>query len=303
MSGHIALVSKLARKAARNADLSFAHTAAPRSVQFVVRNGIQSLARRAAPFFALFFARILGICLLSVAMSISWIWGGNTCVSTAQAAPDPADLLRRFRDNTAGTRTLMTLFQQQKTLALMAETLDAEGRMCVQQTPQGLSLLWEYTAPSVSGFVYDEHGTLRLWLRDRTAIRPATDNESGLLRAMSEQILSWLRTNPELLARTYHLEWLPPTPVATPVATPAATSAATSSTIAAGAAPAEQVWPHGVGLVPKRNNVFFSRLEVRFDPAVTRLHSLRLVEKEGDATLLLFSGELRNAPLPDFCQP
>lgn len=208
-----------------------------------------------------------------------WACALNLLSGQPLLAAEPADaaiLLRTFRDNTAGTQTLTAQFRQQKTMALMAETLEAQGRMCVRQSPQGVALLWEYTSPSVSGFVYEENGVLWLWMRERAAIRPASDGESGLLRAMSDQIISWLRIDPESLARQYHLELLP------------AESAAL---------------PQGVGLTPKRGNAFFSRLEVRFDPAVTRLHSLRLVEKEGDATLLVFSEEARNAPLPDFCRP
>lgn len=196
------------------------------------------------------------------------------------AEPDPLALLRTFHDNNADLRTLVADFRQEKHLQLLADTLESSGRMCVRRTSDGDVLLWEYTAPEVSGFVCGKED-MRVWLRDRSAIRPASSGEQKALGAMSAQVLAWLQADPDRLKQAYDIAYLPP-------------QQDSSGAVAA---------PSGVRLAPRRGSPFFSAIEARFSPGMDTLHSLRLIEQQGDTTLLFFTGVARNVSPPPFCLP
>lgn len=226
------------------------------------------------------FRRVVSLCLLAACLGFS---------VQAQASPpvvetaDPLALLQRFREQNAGLHTLQAEFTQEKQLALLAETLVSSGRLCVSQSADSQRLLWEYTAPEVSGFVYDGVGAT-VWMRRRSAARTAGSTETQALAAMSAHVLTWVRADPDTLAGQYHLSFLAleQTPNAEGVA---------------------ETLPAGVRLVPRKENPFFSAIEVRFSPTLESLHSLRLAEPAGDTMLLRFFHVVRNTPPAPFCQP
>lgn len=223
-----------------------------------------------------------------------WCTGG-WLAPAVQAAPSSAevlDLLLLFRNNTAELNSLTADFRQEKRLELLAETLVSGGRLCMRQTPEGEMLLWEYTTPNVSGFIYEngENGQtqnqtrnkMRVWMRDRQSMRPATSQETKALGAMSTHVLTWMHADPDRLTKLYELALLPADD-----RTPEQTN---------------EALPAGIRLVPRKANPFFSAIEVRFNPDMKSLYSLRLVEPHGDTTLLRFTNVTPNA-LPAFCQP
>lgn len=197
------------------------------------------------------------------------------CSVQPAMAGDPGGLLRRFQAASEHTTTLVTDFRQEKTLALLNDTLISSGRMCLHQEGDNRVLLWEYTSPSISGFLFD-NGTFSVWTRDRASRHPASGNENKALRAMSEQILAWLRADIPALERQYRLEYL---------------------------APDDRHASEGLRLYPRNGTRVFSSLEVRFSPAMDSLSELVLTEAQGDFTRLLFTHTKRNAPLPDACTP
>ena len=194
-------------------------------------------------------------------------------VSPELPASDPLAVLLLFRENNKTTHTLTASFHQEKQMALLTEPLESEGRFCIRQGNTGETLLWEYTSPAVSGFMYDNEG-IRLWMRERAAIRAAHNQEAIALKAMSTHVLAWLHADPEGLKRYYRFEPL----------------ASTEKGL-------------GLRLLPRGQNPVFTSIEVHFSPSAEVLRSLRFVEPHGDTTRLEFDNVVRNQPLPAFCQP
>ena len=194
-----------------------------------------------------------------------------------QAAEDgpAADLLEAVARKTKDIQSLSASFQQEKKLSFLEAPLRSVGRFCLVRSntdgEKGERLLWEYTTPAASGFLY-ENGAGFLWMKERAALRPVSGQEDVLLKAMAEHILAWVKVDPGRLSALYHMERPDP------------------------AVPR-------LRLIPRQSGAFFSALDVLFAQDLRSVRSLIFVEKNGDSTRLNFDKTRVNAPLPAYCRP
>lgn len=213
-------------------------------------------------------------------------------MSDAQARTgDAAILLREAAQRSRGLRQLVAEFTQEKKLSILAQPLASSGYMCMKRNADapaadggdGASgadqVLWVYEKPTPSGFM-QEGGTAWLWTGEQARRRRAQGAEAAALKAITTQIMAWVRIQPEELERLYSMERLPDTPDA------------------AGSAPV-------LRLVPRQFGAFFAALEVTLAPDLRTMRQLRFEERNGDTTLLRFADVLtseQDIPLPPRCQ-
>lgn len=192
------------------------------------------------------------------------------------AKNDPAaELLEAVAQKTKDIQSLSASFQQEKKLSFLEAPLLSEGRFCLVRGntdgEKGERLLWEYTAPAASGFLY-ENGAGFLWMKERKGLRPVSGQEGVLLKAMAGHILAWVKVDPGRLGALYRME-----------------------------RPDQDV-PR-LRLIPRQPGAFFTALDVLFVQDLRSVRSLTFVEKNGDSTRLNFDETRINAPLPAYCRP
>lgn len=215
-----------------------------------------------------------GTLMLALLFCLAWGWVAPPAGVRAEDGP-AAELLEMVAQETKNIRTLSASFRQGKKLSFLEAPLLSEGRFCLARDnadgAKGEYLLWEYVAPAVSGFLY-ENGKGFLWMKDRAALRPVNGREGVLLKAMASHILAWVNVDPRRLSALYRMDR--PDPKA----------------------------PR-LRLIPRQAEAFFSALEVLFAPELRSVRSLTFVEKNGDSTRLDFDAARINAPLPAYCRP
>ena len=170
-----------------------------------------------------------------------------------------------------GSHTIpnQTTVKKKKTLAILSMPLVSEGYMCFSREADGPRLLWAYTSPAPSGFLWEKGGGA-LWQGGVSGRRAPSAREARLLEAVSRQILFWLSFEPESVLRAYAVE-------------------------KADAAARELV------LLPRRP-AFFERVRLVFAPGMASVAELEFSGGD-EATALSFSQTAVDAPLPPRCRP
>ena len=184
-----------------------------------------------------------------------------------------------------GIGSLSADFVQEKSMAVLARPMTSQGYFCLRRGERaanaqenktsdasGLqpidSLLWAYTRPLASGFIYKD-GRGALWEGNPEATRPANERESTVITAIIRNILEWISIDPTALRATYRLE-------------------------------RPQADKPVLLLYPLRQS-FFARLEVTFADDLKSLRQLTFTERNGDAVRIVFSRTQINEALPVPC--
>jgi hypothetical protein len=183
--------------------------------------------------------------------------------------PEAVLLLEDAARHSAKIATLSADFRQEKKLGILAQPLASQGFICVTRDPKE-RLLWAYTSPAPSGFLY-ENGQGALWEKTPANIRAAGSREAGAITALVRQILAWIQIDAHMLQQAYRLER------------------------------PEKDKP--VLLLSPRRQAFFVRLEAEFAPALDSMRRLTFFETNGDTVHILFSNTQINQPLPERCTP
>lgn len=178
----------------------------------------------------------------------------------------------------ARIHTLSADFVQEKRMAMLSSPLLSYGHFCLRRggrtranadrRDKGDSVLWAYTKPLPSGFLF-RNGRGALWEGSPEALRPADAAERTLLTAIVRHILDWVHIDPVTLRQTYRI-------VQPNLQTPE------------------------LHLFPLRQS-FFTKLEVHFSDDYARVHRLTFVENNGDSIHISFSNTRRNQGLPAYC--
>lgn len=197
------------------------------------------------------------------------------CAAALEANADRHDpaavlMLEEAARHSANITTLSANFRQEKKLSILAQPLTSQGYMCVTRASaaHGERLLWAYTSPAPSGFVY-ANGQGALWETHPADKRATGPQEAGVITAIVKHILAWIQIDPKVLRQTYRLER--PTKDM----------------------PVLLLYPH--------RQSFFAKLEVLFAPALDSVRQLTFFEANGDMVRILFTDTQINQPLPERC--
>ena len=195
-------------------------------------------------------------------------------------------LLDAAARQSAGIGSLSADFMQEKSMSVLARPMTSQGYFCLRRGSQQVangqvraakdehgfvsadSLLWAYTRPLASGFIYKD-GRGALWEGKPEATRPANDREAMVITAIIKNILDWISIDPDALRATYRLE-------------------------------RPQADKPMLLLHPLRQS-FFARLEVMFADDLKSVRQLTFTERNGDAVRIVFSRTSVNEPLPAPC--
>ena len=225
--------------------------------------------------------------LLLVAGLITAFAGQPVAIAHAQdqTAASAEALLDAAARQSAGIGSLSADFVQEKSMAVLARPMTSQGYFCLRRGRQAAtaqargtrddngfasadSLLWAYTRPLASGFIYKD-GRGALWEGKPEATRPANDREAVVITAIIKNILDWISIDPAALRATYRLE-------------------------------RPQADKPTLLLHPLRQS-FFARLEVTFADDLKSVRQLTFTERNGDAVRIVFSRTSVNQPLPAPC--
>jgi len=187
-----------------------------------------------------------------------------------QNDPEAMLLLEEAARRSANIATLSAQFQQEKTLSILPQPLTSQGYMCVTRASATHEerLLWAYTSPAPSGFVY-ENRQGALWETSPANKHSANSREAGVITAIVKHILAWIQIDAEMLRQTYRLER------------------------------PEKDLP--VLLLHPRQQSFFTRLEAEFTPSLDSMRQLTFFEANGDTVRIIFTDTQINQPLPERC--
>ena len=225
--------------------------------------------------------------LLLVAGLITAFAGQPVAIAHAQdqTAASAEALLDAAARQSAGIGSLSADFVQEKSMAVLARPMTSQGYFCLRRGRQAAtaqargtrddngfasadSLLWAYTRPLASGFIYKD-GRGALWEGKPESTRPANDREAAVITAIIKNILDWISIDPAALRATYRLE-------------------------------RPQADKPTLLLHPLRQS-FFARLEVTFADDLKSVRQLTFTERNGDAVRIVFSRTSVNQPLPAPC--
>ena len=225
--------------------------------------------------------------LLLVAGFITAFAGQPVAIAHAQdqTAASAEALLDAAARQSAGIGSLSADFVQEKSMAVLARPMTSQGYFCLRRGRQAAtaqargtrddngfasadSLLWAYTRPLASGFIYKD-GRGALWEGKPESTRPANDREAAVITAIIKNILDWISIDPAALRATYRLE-------------------------------RPQADKPTLLLHPLRQS-FFARLEVTFADDLKSVRQLTFTERNGDAVRIVFSRTSVNQPLPAPC--
>ena len=225
--------------------------------------------------------------LLLVAGLITAFAGQPVAIAHAQdqTAASAEALLDAAARQSAGIGSLSADFVQEKSMAVLARPMTSQGYFCLRRGRQAAtaqargtrddngfasadSLLWAYTRPLASGFIYKD-GRGALWEGKPESTRPANDREAVVITAIIKNILDWISIDPAALRATYRLE----------------RPQADKPTL----------------LLHHLRQSFFARLEVTFADDLKSVRQLTFTERNGDAVRIVFSRTSVNQPLPAPC--
>lgn len=228
-----------------------------------------------------FMARLL---LAGFFMAIAW--GAFTPVHAQDQTSASAEaLLDAAARQSAGIGSLSADFVQEKFMAVLARPMTSQGYFCLRRGSHAAneqvggakgdngfqpadSLLWAYTRPLASGFIYKD-GRGALWEGTPEATRPANEREATVITAIIRNILDWISIDPVALRATYRLE-------------------------------RPRTDKPMLLLYPLRQS-FFVRLEVTFADDLKSLRQLTFTERNGDAVRIVFNRTQINEALPAPC--
>ena len=195
-------------------------------------------------------------------------------------------LLDAAARQSAGIASLSADFVQEKSMAVLARPMTSQGYFCLRRGVQASSvqeratskdangfqpadsLLWAYTRPLASGFIY-KNGKGALWEGSPEATRPANERESSVITAIIRNILDWISIDPAALRATYRLE-------------------------------RPQADKPMLQLYPLRQS-FFAKLEVTFAEDLKSVRQLTFTERNGDTVRIIFKQTRVNEALPAPC--
>ena len=235
-----------------------------------------------------FTGLLLGIgCLMALGVVSVCSAQGQTQGQTPESAEA---LLDAAASQSANIGSLSADFVQEKSMAVLARPMTSQGYFCLRRASKAAgdqarkakdgkakdgngfesadSLLWAYTRPLASGFIYKD-GRGALWDGSPESTRPANERESTVITAIIRNILDWISIDPAALRATYRLE-------------------------------RPQADAPRLLLYPLRQS-FFARLEVTFADDLKSVRRLTFTERNGDAVSIVFSNTLINAALPVPC--
>ena len=208
----------------------------------------------------------------------------SACAQEQQPASAEA-LLDAAARQSAGIGSLSADFVQEKSMAMLARPMTSQGYFCLLRGSRTAndrargtkddngfessdSLLWAYTRPLASGFIYKD-GRGALWDGSPESTRPANEREATVITAIIRNILDWINIDPAALRASYRLE-------------------------------RPQADKPVLLLYPLRQS-FFARLEVTFADDLKSLRQLTFTERNGDAVRIVFSHTRVNESLSAPC--
>ena len=207
-------------------------------------------------------------------------------VAQGQPFASAEALLDAAAKQSAGIANLSADFVQEKSMAVLARPMTSQGYFCLRRgshegdahgraaskDDNGFetadSLLWAYTRPLASGFIY-KNGKGALWEGSPEATRPANERESTVITAIIRNILDWISIDPAALRATYRLE-------------------------------RPQADKPMLLLYPLRQS-FFAKLEVTFAEDLKSIRQLTFAERNGDTVRITFKQTRVNEALPAPC--
>jgi len=210
----------------------------------------------------------------------------TSAVAQGQPFASAEALLDAAAKQSAGIASLSADFVQEKTMTVLARPMTSQGYFCLRRGVQASSvqeratskdangfqpadsLLWAYTRPLASGFVY-KNGKGALWEGSPEATRPANERESSVITAIIRNILDWISIDPAALRATYRLE-------------------------------RPQADKPMLQLYPLRQS-FFAKLEVTFAEDLKSVRQLTFTERNGDSVRIAFRQTRVNEALPAPC--
>ncbi|KAF5058651.1 Outer membrane lipoprotein carrier protein LolA [anaerobic digester metagenome] len=210
----------------------------------------------------------------------------TSAIAQEQPLASAEALLDAAARQSAGIASLNAEFVQEKSMAVLARPMTSQGYFCLRRGVQASSvqeratskdangfqpddsLLWAYTRPLASGFIY-KNGKGALWEGSPEATRPANERESTVITAIIRNILDWISIDPAALRATYRLE-------------------------------RPQADKPMLLLYPLRQS-FFAKLEVTFAEDLKSLRQLTFTERNGDTVRIIFKQTRVNEALPAPC--
>jgi|GEM_PF-1269642 Outer membrane lipoprotein carrier protein LolA. len=210
----------------------------------------------------------------------------TSAVAQGQPFASAEALLGAAARQSAGIASLSADFVQEKSMTVLARPMTSQGYFCLRRGVQASSvqeratskdangfqpadsLLWAYTRPLASGFVY-KNGKGALWEGSPEATRPANERESTVITAIIRNILDWISIDPAALRATYRLE-------------------------------RPQADKPMLQLYPLRQS-FFAKLEVTFAEDLKSVRQLTFTERNGDSVRIAFRQTRVNEALPAPC--
>lgn len=209
----------------------------------------------------------------------------TSAVAQGQPFASAEALLDAAARQSAGIASLSADFVQEKSMTVLARPMTSQGYFCLRRGVQASSvqervtkdvngfqpadsLLWAYTRPLASGFVY-KNGKGALWEGSPEATRPANERESTVITAIIRNILDWISIDPAALRATYRLE-------------------------------RPQADKPMLQLYPLRQS-FFAKLEVTFAEDLKSVRQLTFTERNGDSVRIAFRQTRVNEALPAPC--
>ena len=210
----------------------------------------------------------------------------TSAVAQGQPFASAEALLDAAAKQSAGIASLSADFVQEKSMAVLARPMTSQGYFCLRRGANAAnaparaasrddkgfetadSLLWAYTRPLASGFIY-KNGKGALWEGSPEATRPANERESTVITAIIRNVLDWISIDPAALRATYRLE-------------------------------RPQADKPMLLLYPLRQS-FFASLEVTFADDLRSVRQLTFAERNGDTVRIAFKQTRVNEALPAPC--
>jgi hypothetical protein len=207
---------------------------------------------------------------LALALALCFPYVAARATQADRQDPAAVLLLEEAARRSARIETLSAVFRQEKKLGILAQPLASQGYMCVTRASatQRDRLLWAYTSPAPSGFLY-ENGQGALWESNPANTRPSGPQEAKVLTAIVRHILTWIQIDSQEIQQAYRLE-RPDKDMPTLLLYP-------------------------------RQQSFFIRLEAVFAPLLDSVRQLTFFEANGDTVRIIFTDTQINQALPKRC--
>lgn len=202
------------------------------------------------------------ICPFIASLLLVIVW---SCPVLAQDAAADATL-ERIQNAAEHVQTIQSEFVQIKKLSVFASELRSRGMMVLEKPDR---LRWEYLEPSVSGFIVDGENAIRWSELSPAPERFAIDDDMAA-KIVAEQLLAWASVDLERLQGAFEIS-------------------------------VEQANPPVLKLTPRSERLagYLQEITITFSEELSIVHQVRIVERDGDSTLLQFENVVVNEPLPD----